>query len=154
MDCKKIVKYLLFIPMLVGAMELLELVLPLQKVTDIVTYKRISESKGGTNYNIDFVNHNDQFTEVIYHKLQLQDEVELHVTYFTKEVRQVTDIKSKTKLDNDTIEVYFQSAIGLIMFVVSFLFFRKEYLSSFNFRMSIIILFISIASLIRIINVN
>ena len=69
MDYKKIVKYLLIIPMFVAGMQLVELVLPLQKVTEFVTYKRESSSKGFTNYNVDFTKLNDQFTEEIYNEL-------------------------------------------------------------------------------------
>jgi 1-aminocyclopropane-1-carboxylate deaminase/D-cysteine desulfhydrase-like pyridoxal-dependent ACC family enzyme len=154
MDYKKIVKYLLIIPMFVAGMQLVELVLPLQKVTEFVTYKRESTSKGFTNYNVDFTKLNDQFTEEIYNELNEQDEVALEVTYFTKEVRSLVLTKSKKKMNNDTSEVYIQTAMALAVFVFSFLFFRKEYLDSRNFRIAIVLLIFGIFSLIRIINVN
>lgn len=154
MDYKKIVKYLLIIPMFVAGMQLVELVLPLQKVTEFVTYKRESSSKGFTNYNVDFTKLNDQFTEEIYNELNEQDEVALEVTYFTKEVRSLVLSKSKKKMNNDTSEVYIQTAMALAVFVFSFLFFRKEYLDSRNFRIAIVLLIFGIFSLIRIINVN
>lgn len=154
MDYKKIVKYLLIIPMFVAGMQLVELVLPLQKVTEFVSYKRESTSKGFTNYNVDFTKLNDQFTEEIYNELNEQDEVALEVTYFTKEVRSLVLTKSKKKMNNDTSEVYIQTAMALAVFVFSFLFFRKEYLDSRNFRIAIVLLIFGIFSLIRIINVN
>jgi 1-aminocyclopropane-1-carboxylate deaminase/D-cysteine desulfhydrase-like pyridoxal-dependent ACC family enzyme len=154
MDYKKIVKYLLIIPMFVAGMQLVELVLPLQKVTEFVTYKRESTSKGFTNYNVDFTKLNDQFTEEIYNELNEQDEVALEVTYFTKEVMSLVLTKSKKKMNNDTSEVYIQTAMALAVFVFSFLFFRKEYLDSRNFRIAIVLLIFGIFSLIRIINVN
>ncbi len=154
MDFKKIVKYLLLIPMFVSGMQLIELVLPLQKVAEIVTFKRTHISKGFTNYNIDFSELNDQFTQEVYHQLREHDEVDLEVTYFTKEVRSLVLTKSKKRMDNDTSEVYIQTAMALAAFVFSIVLFRKEYLNFSNLKIAIVILCFGIFSLIRIINVN
>ena len=154
MDYKKIVKYLLVIPILAASMQLLELVLPLQKVEETVTFKRQSVRKGFTNYNIDFSELNDQFTEEVYNQLKEHDEVILEVTYFTKEVRSLVLTKSNKRMNNDTSEVYFQTAMALASFVFSIVFFRKEYLNFSNLKIAIILLLFGIFSLFRIININ
>jgi len=151
----KIAKVALVIPLLLGLMTIIELALPLQKMTEVVTYKHTSSGKlNTTTYSVDFENLNDQFTPTIYDAVHEGDTVTLEVLYVSKEVKTIQLPNSKVALENDTNEVYFQLAISIALVVFSGYFLRRNYLTSKNYRYIIILCLISVGMLIRIIKLN
>ena len=151
----KIAKVALVIPLLLGLMTIIELALPLQKMTEVVTYKHTSSGKlDTTTYSVDFENLNDQFTPTIYDAVHEGDTVTLEVLYVSKEVKTIQLPNSKVALENDTNEVYFQLAISIALVVFSGYFLRRNYLTSKNYRYIIILCLISVGMLIRIIKLN
>ncbi len=151
-----IAKIVLLIPLVTGLLTVVDLILPLQKVTTTVEHKKISERQrfGTTTYSIDFANNNDQFTEEIYNAVTVGDPVVLETLYLSKEVKTLRPQNSTVILENNTSEIYFQMGMALAFIGFGSFFLRKAYYTKKNYRYIIIVSIISFFSLIRIITLN
>ena len=152
----KIAKFFLLIPIITGTISMVELFLPLEKITTVVDYKRISERKrfGTTTHSIDFVTYNDQFTEEIYNAVNEGDTVNLEVLRFSKEVRTLQLKNKPVIMENATNEVYFQIGMSLAFIGLAVFFIRKGYYTNTNYRYIVFLCVISFGSLIRILSLN
>lgn len=94
---------------------------------------------------------NNQFTDEIYNALNEEDEVTLHVTYFTKEIRSVFLTKNNITLQNSTSEVYIQVILALGMILFSAFLMKKNFYTFRNYLYIALLLIMGIINLTRII---
>lgn len=156
----KIAKIAMIIPIIAGSIRIVEFAMPLQKVKTSIVYKHISKSTRsiGTTYSIDFdsdfYNFTDQFTEEIYNTFMEGDTVNLEVMYFTKGVKTIQHIHQNKVMENDTSEKYanFILAAGFLGFGIYFI--RKKYFTNRNYKIILILTIVSLMSFIRVITLN
>lgn len=152
----KLAKYSLIFPFLDGLLHLIELALPLQSITTYVVNKTESTRArfGTTTYSIDFTSTNDQFSELVYNSMSVNDTVTLKVAQFSKEVREIYHHSSGSTMPNDTGEIYIQTLLALAAFIFSIWLFRKPYYTNRQYRYCIVLIFIGFFGLIRLFKLN
>lgn len=149
----KPIQLLCLIPILVGIMNITENFLPTKEIKTKAISKNTSyrERFDKTTYNIDFEDNNDQFTQEIYNELNIGDEVVINATYFTEETSSIRKLDSDKIFENSTGEIYFRILFGLAFLIPLFWVSKKQQLSAKQCKYSLILIFISTLSLIRVI---
>jgi len=149
----KLIKFLCFIPILVGIMDITENFLPTKEIETSVISKNTSYRAkfDKTTYNIDFEDNNDQFTQEIYNEFNIGDKVIIDATYFTEETSSIRKLNSDKVFENSTGEIYFRILFGLVFLIPLFWISKKQQLSAKQCKYALILIFISALSMIRVI---
>lgn len=142
------------IPFLVGVLSFLDIVFPQKKIqSEIIDKSSSYRAKfDRTTYTIYFNELSDQFSEEVYNQLNVGDRVVLVVSFFNKEVQFFTRVSDSKVFVKDTGEEYFEYGFAITYVLMSvFVWFQKGYLRSLVAQMSVVVIFISSMSLLRII---
>lgn len=147
----KIVKVLVFIPVITAVLTFSESMLPLTTINTKVISKEktYKEKTDHTTYTINFEEINDQFTEEIYTVLEQGNEVELKITYFNKQIKEVTQKETNIKYENSTFEEWALYGFAIIFLLCGLAWTKKGTLNE-GIAVSLAFpIFISLIQLVR-----
>ena len=147
------IKLLMFIPILVGAVSLIELVIPLKQVETTVVDKSSSyrAKYDRTIYTIEFDSFSDQFSEEVFNSLEIDDEVTLYATFFNEEVETVVRKSDGKEFEKGTSEVLYVLGFALVYIALgTWVWASKAPLRSMVAKISLVAIILSGITFIRI----